>query len=128
MKSRVRGDIRTLIARNNPSMGRSRQSELRGEAMESASSVVMAAGMNQSQHGSFSIDQSINQNSNNVAEKLSQEMESSSIGQALRKVIPKGGYRSKLSFRTPLQRGSNNSNFIKYQNSLASESVERKRV
>ena len=105
-------------------MGRSRQSELRGEAMESASSVVMAAGMNQSQHGSFSIDQ----NSNNVAEKLSQEMESSSIGQALRKVIPKGGYRSKLSFRTPLQRGSNNSNFIKYQNSLASESVERKRV
>ena len=51
-----------------------------------------------------------------------------SMGQVLNKVIPGGGYRTKLSFKTPLQRGSNNSNFIKYQNSLASESVERRRI
>lgn len=48
MKSRVRGDIKTLIAWNNPLIGRSRQIDARGEAMESASSVVMANGLNQS--------------------------------------------------------------------------------
>jgi len=47
-------------------MGRSRQND-RGEAMESASSVVMAAGMNQSQQDSFSVEQ----NTNAVAEQLS---------------------------------------------------------
>lgn len=91
--------------------------------MESASSVVMANGLNQSHQDSISVDQS----SHVAVDQLSHEIETASIGQALKKVIPKG-YRTKLSFRTPLQRGSNNSNFIKYQNSLASESVERKRL
>ena len=49
------------------------------------------------------------------------------MGQTLNKVLPVG-YRTKLNFKTPLPRGSNNSTFIKYQNSLASESVERRQI
>ena len=82
--------------------------------------MVMAV-INRSQHDSFSVGRDSN---NEVATEQSQNQETSSIGQVLNKVVP-GGYRSKLSFKTPLQRGSNNSNFINYQNSLASESVER---
>lgn len=98
------------------------------DALESASSVIMANGVNATD--SFSMGRQSNNDAATVLDNQSQDnaLDSSSISAALNKVIP-GGYRTKLSFRTPLQqRGSNNSNFINYQNSLASESVERQRI
>ena len=84
--------------------GRRNHDKRNNDTQESASSVVMAAAINESQQDCFSAadkDSSFG-GANQIAEQMSQDCNANGdIGQVLNKVIP-AGYRTKLSFKTPL--------------------------